>query len=143
MRCELCAPQDIPLCTFVVTLSRYQNQWLFSRHGQRDTWETQGGHVEPHELPEQAALRELYEESGAIPRWIRPISGYWAQRDPSIPRRYGMVYLALIDRLDPLPHSEIAEVRLFDTLPTQLTYPEITPILFARGLAVWTELEVP
>lgn len=133
MRCELCTLDQIPECTFVVTLSRYRNGWLFSRHRDRDTWETQGGHIEPDETIQQAAVRELYEESGAVPRTITPLCGYWAERSGD--RRWGMLFLAEIDHLDPLPPSEIAEVRWFETLPGNLTYPDITPKLFARAIA--------
>ena len=130
IQCELCRPEEIPVCTFVVTLSRYQDGWLFSRHQARDTWETQGGHIEPGETPLEAATRELYEESGGVPASMTPLCGYWAARQGT-ERRYGMLYLAEIDHLDPLPPSEIAEVRWFETLPGELTYPAITPHLFA------------
>lgn len=130
LRCECCAIEEVPHCVFVVVFTRYDGRWLFSRHRRRDTWETQGGHVEPGETPGQAARRELYEESGAVPDALTPVCGYWADRDGST--RYGIVYFAEAARLDPLPASEIAEVRAFDSLPDALTYPEITPKLFDR-----------
>ena len=52
---------------YVVVCSYYKGQWLLSRHEIRDTWETQGGHVESGETPMEAAKRELYEESGVSP----------------------------------------------------------------------------
>lgn len=133
MRCELCTLAEIPECTFVVALSRYQDGWLFSRHRDRDTWETQGGHIEPGETPAQAARRELYEESGAAAKALTPLCGYWAEREGR-PRRYGMLFLAEIESLAPLPASEMAEVRRFDALPAALTYPDITPHLYAYAL---------
>ena len=36
---------------YVVVFSRYQGRLLLSRHKERRTWETQGGHVEPGETP--------------------------------------------------------------------------------------------
>lgn len=48
---------------FVVVLSRYDGRVLLSRHRERSTWETQGGHIEQGEAPMDAAKRELYEES--------------------------------------------------------------------------------
>lgn len=45
--------------------------------------------------------------------------------------REGAVFCAEITRLGALPESEIAETRLFDTLPENVTYPAITPKLFA------------
>ena len=52
-------------CKYVVVFSRFQGRLLLSRHRDRSTWETQGGHVEPGESPWEAARRELWEESGA------------------------------------------------------------------------------
>ena len=47
-----------------------------------------------------------------------------------------MVFAAQVDRLGPLPESEMAEIRAFDELPEDLTYPDITPHLFRwAGLA--------
>ena len=38
--------------------------------------------------------------------------------------------LAEIEELGPMPETESAEVQLFDELPGNLTYPDITPVLF-------------
>ena len=61
---------------YVVILSRYQGKILLSRHRERNTWETQGGHIEPGETPEQAARRELFEESGAVRYEINSLFDY-------------------------------------------------------------------
>lgn len=63
---------------YVVVLSGYQGKILLSRHRERMTWETQGGHIEPGETPMEAAKRELYEESGAVEFDLRPLCDYWA-----------------------------------------------------------------
>lgn len=133
-QCDICGLEELTDCKFTVTFARHNGGWLFSRHQARDTWETQGGHIEPGEAWEAAALRELYEESGAVASSLTPICGYWASSDTQ-PPTYGIVYLAQAERLGPLPESEIAEVRWFEHLPANLTYPDITPKLFARVLA--------
>ena len=116
-----------PAYRYVVTLSRVNGQWLFSRHRGRDTWETQGGHIEPGETPEQAARRELWEESGAEEYTLTPVCDYWSCDDRS--SAVGVVFLAEITRLGPLPDFEMEELRTFDALPEQVTYPHITPLL--------------
>ena len=63
---------------YVVIFSRYQGKLLLSRHKGRDTWETQGGHIEQGESPEDAAKRELWEESGALKFTLEPMFMYWA-----------------------------------------------------------------
>lgn len=117
---------------YVVIFSRYQGRLLLSRHRERDTWETQGGHVEPGETTEQAARRELWEESGAQEFTIEPVCGYWAADDDQDPGANGAIFLAEIEKLGPMPESEMAETRLFDDLPENVTYPWITGPLFAH-----------
>jgi 8-oxo-dGTP diphosphatase len=117
---------------FVVVLSQYNGKILLSRHRDRTTWETQGGHIEAGETPLEAAKRELYEESGAVKFDIKPLCDYWAG-DPGINKgTNGMVFVAEIHKLDKLPESEMAEVKEFEYLPDNLTYPQITPVLFDR-----------
>ena len=116
---------------YVVVLSTYAGKLMLSRHKQRTTWETQGGHVEPGETPMEAARRELYEESGATHYDIRVLCDYWAGDEITGKGATGMVFHAQIHTLGPMPESEMAEVRLFDDLPENLTYPAITPELYA------------
>lgn len=116
---------------YVVVLSTYCGKLVLSRHKQRTTWETQGGHVEPGETPLQAAKRELYEESGALRYDIRPLCDYWAGDEITGKGATGMVFHAEIHALGEMPESEMAEVSLFDGLPENLTYPAITPELYA------------
>ncbi len=113
---------------YVVVLSRYQGKYLLSRHKERMTWETQGGHIEPGETPLQAAKRELFEESGAVRYQIKPVFDYRAGDDDG--EANGMVFAAEIEELGPLPQSEMAEVKAWEQLPENLTYPAITPVLW-------------
>lgn len=116
---------------YVVVLSTCCGKIMLSRHRARSTWETQGGHVEQGETPMEAAKRELYEESGAVDYDIRALCDYWAGDETTGEGATGMVFHAEIRECGPIPESEMAEVRLFDVLPENLTYPAITPELFA------------
>ncbi|MBQ7886341.1 MAG: NUDIX domain-containing protein [Clostridia bacterium] len=116
---------------YVVVLSTCCGKLMLSRHKQRTTWETQGGHVEPGETPMEAAKRELYEESGAVRYDIRALCDYWAGDEVTGKGATGMVFHAEIHERGEIPESEMAEVRLFDGLPENLTYPAITTELYA------------
>lgn len=117
---------------YVVVLSQYNGKILLSRHRDRTTWETQGGHIEVGETPLEAAKRELYEESGAVDFDMKPLCDYWAGDPNTTKGANGMVFVAEIHKLGELPQSEMAEVREFEYLPDNLTYPQITPVLFDR-----------
>ncbi len=123
---------------YVVVCSRYQGQWLLSRHRARTTWETQGGHIEPGETPLQAAKRELYEESGVRDADVYPVCDYHGMR--ALGHSMGVVFLAEVHALGELPESEMAEIRLFSALPEQLTYPLVTPRLMAEAEKMLTVL---
>lgn len=116
---------------FVVVCSHYQGKWVLSRHKKRDTWETQGGHVEPGESPMDAARRELFEESGIKDAEITPVCDYCGYNTLSCSN--GLVFLAEVHALGDLPESEMKEIKLFDALPAALTYPDVTPILMAQA----------
>ena len=118
---------------YVVMLSRYQGKILLSQHKKRATWETQGGHIEPGESPLEAARRELFEESGATQFELTPLFDYRAGDETSVSN--GAAFLADIRMLCALPESEMARTCTFDSLPDNLTYPAITPVLFqaAKG----------
>ena len=116
---------------YVVVLSRMNGHILLSRHKQRTTWETQGGHIESGETPLQAARRELFEESGAEEYTLMPLCDYWAGSEDGLRGESGMVFTANIRKLGDMPESEMAQTRCFDALPEGLTYPPITKTLFA------------
>ena len=129
MTCKVCPLGTLTPYKYVVVMSKYQGKILLSRHRDRTTWETQGGHIEPGETPMEAARRELYEESGAVDFDIRPIFDYWAGDENG--GASGQVFAAEIRTLGPMPKSEMAEVRAFDEVPPNVTYPAITPEIFA------------
>ena len=115
---------------YVVVLSEYNGKILLSRHKNRTTWETQGGHIENGETPIDAAKRELFEESGAVDFDIYPLCDYRAGYKETNDFANGVVFHAVIKTLGELPESEMAEVKEFDSLPENLTYPDITTELF-------------
>ena len=76
MRCETYPLHTLGTYQFVVIISVYRGKLMLSRHKNRSTWETQGGHIEGGESLIEAAGRELYEESGAVKYLLSPAFDY-------------------------------------------------------------------
>lgn len=114
---------------FAVVVSRQQGKWVYCRHRKRESWEIPGGHREPGEEILETARRELFEETGASVFDLKPVCVYAVVREQE---SYGLLCLAEIAERGPLPESEIAEIRLFDAPPPQLTYPDIQPKLLEK-----------
>lgn len=118
------------LIRFVVIVCRYQGSWLWVKHKERDTYENPGGHREAGETVEQAAVRELQEETGALDFDIEPISCYSVTGRTRVctegGESFGKLFYAEIRELGEI-HSEIEGFELFDEIPEKLTYPDIQP----------------
>jgi ADP-ribose pyrophosphatase YjhB (NUDIX family) len=54
--------RDFTVAVFVV----HNDHVLLHPHKKLGLWLPPGGHIEPHELPDEAALREVEEESGLV-----------------------------------------------------------------------------
>jgi 8-oxo-dGTP diphosphatase len=119
--------------TYSVIAAKYGIGWLYVRHQKRKTWEIPGGHIEKDETPDEAASRELMEETGALDFTIECVSTYSVLKNGET--GFGRLYLAEISTLGPVPDtSEIAEVKIMDSLPENLTHPDIQPHLYRRVL---------
>lgn len=144
MKCTVYETGFLKSYKYVVIFASYEGQWLFCRHRERETWETAGGHIEEGETPEEAATRELFEETGATDFSVYPICDYWACDEPheteSISWANGQAFFAHINKIGPLPDSEMAQAERFDTLPEQLTYPDIARCLFPHAERFLTTL---
>lgn len=124
---------------YVVIAARYQDKWIFCRHKKCKTWDIPGGHVEPGETVLEAARRELWEETGAEDMKITPVCIYSVLKNEI--KSYGMLCYADVTKLGELPSQfEMAEVRLADKLPVELTHPEIQPELF-RYVQGWRNVQ--
>ena len=140
LKCRLFPLNTLPFYKYAVICSFYQGKWLLSRHKKRDTWETQGGHIEEGETPLECARRELYEESGIRDAVLFPVCDYWGFNQYSCSN--GQVFLAVVHALGDLPESEMKEVRLFDTLPENLTYPQTSPLFFQEARSYLEKLDM-
>lgn len=119
---------------YAVICARYRGKWIFCRHEARETWELPGGHRETKETALEAAQRELYEETGATEAVITPV-GIYKVFD------YGLLCFAEVKTLSQIPeNSEIAEIRMLDTLPQELTYAGVHDRLL-RWVQDWLEAQ--
>ena len=120
LKCKIFPLNSLGTYKYVVVCANYNGSWILSKHKERDTWETQGGHIEFGEAPIECAKRELYEESGIIDAEIYPVCDYLGYNSYSSAN--GMVFLAIVHSLGALPESEMQEISTFDSLPENLTY---------------------
>ena len=109
--------------TRVVCVSQYNDKWVYSKHKERGTWEIPGGHIEEGETWKEAAIRELYEETGVTEVDIIPICLYKIST-------YGLLCYANIKKFDKLQNSEMEEIALFDNEPENLTYKDSHHLFF-------------
>ena len=140
LQCRLFPLGYLKKYKYTVICTSYQGKWILSRHKKRDTWETQGGHIEDGETPIECAKRELFEESGIKDADVYPICDYWGFNRQACSN--GMVFLAVVHSLGKLPESEMKEIKAFDTLPTELTYPQTLPKLYAEAEKVLDNIEL-
>jgi 8-oxo-dGTP pyrophosphatase MutT (NUDIX family) len=118
---------------YAVIMAQEDGKWLVCRHRDRDTWEIPGGHREPCESIEQAARRELYEETGVTDAELTPVEVYSVTREDGV-TSYGMLFLARVKVRGELPaNSEMQKVKAVHLLPQELTYPDIQSELFSRA----------
>lgn len=111
--------------TRVLCVCKYKDKWIFSKNAKRGGWEIPGGHIEEGETWQEAAKREMYEETGATKITLKPICVYSISS-------YALLCYAEIEELGDLPESEISEIGFFDTLPTDLTFTDSHTILFNK-----------
>ncbi len=110
--------------TRVVCVCRYKGKFLFSYNKKREGWEIPGGHIEEGETWEQAAKREMYEETGATKIELTPICVYKIST-------YGLLCFCEILELEELPKEyEMDRIMLSDDLPENLTFPDSFKIYF-------------
>ena len=118
---------------YAVIIAKHEGKLLWCRHKERDTWEVPGGHIEPGETAIEAAARELQEETGATDFTIAPVCWYRLHFNDGGLGSISLLCAAEVHALSEL-HSEIAEIRTFEGVPTDLTYPDIQPYLLAEAI---------
>lgn len=116
---------------FAVVCSFYNDKLLLVKHKKRNTWEIPGGKRESFETINNAAERELFEETGAIDFKIKQICNYSVINNNN-EISFGSLFYCEVKEIGVLPDKEIGEVKIFDKLPLNLTYPGIQPYLYNK-----------
>lgn len=81
----------------VWVISRYEGKWLLTHHKTRGL-EFPGGKVEPGETAEEAAVREVMEETGAVVKNLHYVAQYYVDgKSDTIIKN---VYFAHIEKLE-------------------------------------------
>ena len=121
---------------FAVIMAKFNGKWIYVKHKKRRTLEIPGGHREPNENIVDTASRELFEETGAIEFNLTPVCIYSVERDETVDytESFGALFYSEVETLDKLPDFEINEIKLFDDVPNDLTYPLIQPFLHKKVL---------
>ncbi len=123
---------------YMVIAARHRGQWVIVRLEGREDWCFPGGHRESGESMDEAARRELFEETGAT-AWenLERIAQYSVDHGDRI--SWGTVYSCEITAFGDLPGEfEIEEIAFADKFPLNNTrFPGIMP-----GLMKWLNLRL-
>ena len=136
MQCKIYPLNSLKNYKYTVICSYYNGQWVLSKLKKRSNYETQGGLIEEGGTPLEYAKRELYEESGIKDTTIYPVCDYVGYNH--ISSSIGQVFLAIVNSLDKLPDSEMLEIKLFEKLHENLTYPNVSPRLYEEAYKVYS-----
>jgi len=110
--------------TRVVCVCKYKDKFVFSYNKKRNGWEIPGGHIEEGETWEEAAKREMFEETGATKINLIPVCVYKISS-------FALLCFCEILEMEELPKEyEMEKIMFSDILPDNLTFPEAYKLYF-------------
>lgn len=107
--------------TGAIVIPFYGDKFVMTFHPGRKGWEFPGGKKEENESLLQCAIRETFEETGAILSELKPIGYYRIVKDKHAFKT--LVYKGNVAIFEPKPRwSETDLVKLFDNLPKNISF---------------------
>lgn len=124
----------------VFVICRYDNHWLLTNHAVRG-WEFPGGKVEEGETAEQAAIREVREETGGIVQTITYIGQYEVKRpNETIVKN---IYFAHVKSLEQREsYFETNGPVLIEHIPDDVAKDERFSFIMKDGVWMYTKQEL-
>jgi len=132
LKVDFHSPDFLPAygLTFVIIGARHKNNWIFIRNKRRKAYELPAGHINHSEDADDAARRELEEETGALKYTIECIATYTVSEEGR--DRAGRLYYAVVGVMGgEVDDNEVDEVLLCGSLPQKLSFPCVQAVLFA------------
>ncbi|HOP03421.1 MAG TPA: NUDIX domain-containing protein [Tenuifilaceae bacterium] len=120
--------------SYVVVVAEYLGELVWVRQKSKETWEIPGGHIEEGEIPEEAAVRELEEETGAENFEIFPLCDFSIETKKG--GSYNRLFYANVIEFGKLGSYEIEEIMVANKYPLELTYELIQPLLIKEAFAI-------
>jgi len=112
--------KDFTATGYVINPERTKILVIF--HNKLQKWLPAGGHLESNELPHEAALREVFEETGVSARIIRddPEMGLKGDVDCQIPRPYSVLYQIIPPSKKDIEHIHVDFVYAMEAEESEL-----------------------
>lgn len=99
----------------------YKENFVMSYHSRRKGWELPAGHREKGETAEECAIRETFEETGAILCDLKRI-GYYIIKNKDGEHKI-IIFVSNVEKFETKPYwSETGLVKLFDEIPEDISY---------------------
>lgn len=134
--------RDFTVAVFVV----HENRILLQFHKKLQRWLPPGGHIEPNELPDEAALREVMEETGVTAVLIGGTRMNY--HDPSLPVQLTTPAGIQLEHI--APHHQHIDLIYFATglpaAPRDRTgwfgLDELAPLALTEEVRAWCRLAI-